>query len=77
MAFFIQYVLCDGKMRGLFSMMFGASAYLLVNRLHSKGGGLGAAEIYLRRILWLMLFGIIHAYLIWHGDILYPMRSSD
>ena len=71
-ALFIQYVLFDGKMRGLFSMMFGASTYLLIYRLNDSGAGLRAAEIYYRRVLWLMLFGIVHAYLIWHGDILYP-----
>jgi uncharacterized protein len=71
-AFFLQHVLFDGKMRGLFSMMFGASAYLLIGRLERRGAGLRAAEIYYRRLLWLMLFGIVHAYLIWHGDILYP-----
>src|SRR5271165_6992973 len=71
-AFFVQYVLFDGKMRGLFSMMFGASTYLLIGRLDGRGAGLKAAEIFYRRILWLMLFGIVHAYLIWHGDILYP-----
>jgi uncharacterized protein len=71
-AFFLQYVFFDGKMRGLFSMMFGASTYLLVMRLDSRGAGLKAAQIYTRRLMWLMLFGMFHAYLIWHGDILYP-----
>ena len=70
--YFLQRVLVDGKMRGLFSMMFGASAYLLVGRLARHGEGLRAAEIYCRRLLWLMLFGVVHAYLIWKGDILYP-----
>ena len=70
-AFLMQYVFFDGKMRGLFSMMFGASTYLLIGRLDGQGAGLRAAEIYYRRVLWLGLFGIIHAYLIWHGDILY------
>lgn len=71
-AFFLQYVFFDGKMRGLFSMMFGASTYLLVTRLDARGAGIKAAQIYTRRLMWLMLFGIVHAYLIWHGDILYP-----
>jgi uncharacterized protein len=71
-AFFLQYVLFDGKMRGLFSLMFGASTYLLITRLESRGAGIKAAQIYTRRLLWLMLFGMVHAYLIWHGDILYP-----
>src|SRR5947209_7125114 len=71
-AYFLQYALFDGKMRGLFSMMFGASAYYLITRGAKRGAGLLVAEIYYRRILWLMVFGIVHAYLIWAGDILYP-----
>jgi uncharacterized protein len=71
-AFFVQYIFCDGKMRGIFSIMFGAGSYYLVSRAVSRGAGIQAAEVYYRRTLWLMLFGIVHAYLIWHGDILYP-----
>ena len=71
-AFVVQHILFDGKMRGLFSMMFGASACLLIGRLETQGAGIRAAEVYYRRVLWLMVFGIIHAYLIWQGDILYP-----
>ncbi|MBI4902161.1 MAG: DUF418 domain-containing protein [Acidobacteria bacterium] len=71
-AFFLQYVLFDGKMRGIFSLMFGAGSYLLITRGIAKGNGTHAVEIYYRRTMWLMLFGIVHAYLIWHGDILYP-----
>ena len=67
-----QYVLFDGKMRGIFSIMFGAGSYYLVSRAVSRGAGIKAAEVYYRRTLWLMVFGIVHAYLIWHGDILYP-----
>src|SRR5437660_7705810 len=71
-AFFLQYVLFDGKMRGIFSIMFGAGSYYLVSRGVGRGAGFAAIEAYYRRTLWLMLFGMIHAYLIWHGDILYP-----
>jgi uncharacterized protein len=71
-AFMMQYILFDGKFRGIFSIMFGASSYYLVSRAANRGAGIEAAEVYYRRILWLMLFGMVHAYLIWHGDILYP-----
>jgi uncharacterized protein len=70
--FFIQYIFCDGKMRGIFSIMFGAGSWYFIQRAVSRGAGVEAAATYYRRTLWLMLFGIIHAYLIWHGDILYP-----
>src|SRR5215510_2178721 len=59
-AFFLQYILFDGKFRGIFSMMFGASSYYLVTRAVERGAGIQAAEVYYRRILWLMLFGMIH-----------------
>lgn len=71
-AIVLQYVLAEGKMRGLFSMMFGASAVLLISRGEIRGAGLDIADVYYRRTLWLMLFGIVHAFLIWWGDILYP-----
>ncbi|MBI3279800.1 MAG: DUF418 domain-containing protein [Acidobacteria bacterium] len=71
-AWYTQYVLFDGKMRAIFSLVFGASVFLLISRLEQQGAGLRAADIYYRRLMWLMVFGIAHAYLIWHGDILYP-----
>ena len=40
------------------------------------GGGLQSADIYYRRNLWLMLFGLAHAYLLWQGDILYGRNEA-
>src|SRR5215472_18781074 len=71
-AFVMQYVLFDGKFRGIFSIMFGASSYYMVSRAVSRGAGVQAAEVYYRRTLWLLVFGLVHAYVIWSGDILYP-----
>lgn len=66
-------MLFEGTMRGLFTMLFGAGFILLTTRAESKGGGIKVADLYYRRILWLLLFGIIHVYLmLWYGDILYP-----
>ena len=65
----IMHVLAEGKMRCLFSLVFGASVILLTSRLDKRGNG---ADIYYRRNLWLAVFGIVHAYLLWLGDILYP-----
>jgi len=66
------YVFLDGRMRGIFSLVFGAGALLLITRAEERGAGASIADIYYRRILWLLLFGVLHAYLIWYGDILYP-----
>ncbi|HTP02298.1 MAG TPA: DUF418 domain-containing protein [Anaerolineales bacterium] len=65
----VLHVLAEGKMRCLFSMVFGAGVILLTSRLDNRTDG---ADVYYRRTLWLLLFGIIHAYLLWLGDILYP-----
>ena len=64
-----MHILAEGKMRCLFSLVFGASVILLMRRLGDRPE---AADIYYRRTLWLLLFGIVHAYLLWGGDILYP-----
>ncbi len=65
----VLHVLAEGKMRCLFSLVFGASIILLTSRLEGRGD---AADIFYRRNCWLILFGIAHAYLLWGGDILYP-----
>ncbi len=62
----------EGTMRALFSMLFGASSILLLTKLEKKESNPSAADIYYRRLIWLMIFGIIDAYvLLWTGDILY------
>ena len=57
------------KVMPIFSMLFGGGLILLASRLESKG--LPVRGIYYRRIFWLLVFGICHAYLLWIGDILY------
>ena len=65
----VMHVLAEGKMRCLFSLVFGASVVLLLSRMESRKE---AADIYYRRTYWMMAFGIVHAYLLWEGEILYP-----
>ena len=67
-------ILVQGKMRCLFSMVFGASAILLTSRAEQRTG-LSAADIYYRRNFWLLAFGVAHAYLLFWGDIPLPLRS--
>lgn len=62
----------EGSMRGIFSMLFGAGMFIFVTRLEKRTTGLMPAELFLRRQLWLLLFGVFHAYvLLWFWDILY------
>lgn len=62
----------EGSMRGLFSMLFGAGMILFISRLEKKNAGIMPAEIYFRRQIWLLVFGLINTYiLLWFWDILF------
>ncbi len=64
----VSHVFTELKFMSLFSMLFGAGIVLLCTRLDERG--LKPARIHYRRILFLFLFGLMHAYLLWIGDIL-------
>ncbi|MCL6699348.1 DUF418 domain-containing protein [Sphingomonas sp. NSE70-1] len=68
-AYAFNFILIDGKMRGLFSFLFGASMLLVIEKAEAKG--LNSASVHYRRMLVLLLFGAMHFYLIWFGDILF------
>ena len=68
----ISNIFVLGTMRGLFCMLFGAGVILLTDKAKTRGEGLQIADIYYRRLLWLILLGLVHYYLLlgWQ-DILY------
>ena len=62
----------EGTMRGLFTLLFGAGALLFLQRHAARSPGLLPADLFFRRTMWLIVFGLINAYvLLWSGDILY------
>jgi uncharacterized protein len=62
----------EGTMRALFSLLFGVGTYIILDRLTKSHAGIKAADIYFRRLMWLLVFGLIHGYLLlWTGEILY------
>ncbi|WP_343519919.1 DUF418 domain-containing protein [Sphingomonas sp.] len=63
-----NFILFDGKMRGLFSFLFGASTLLVIDLASAKGQS--AAQVHYARMVWLLVFGLLHCWLIWWGDIL-------
>jgi len=63
-----SFIFVDGKMRGLFSLLFGASMLLVIERAEASGDR--PRSVHFRRMLWLLLFGLLHLYFIWFGDIL-------
>ena len=68
-AFATVFVVFEGKMRALFTLLFGASLTLFIDRAEAKGRD--GEILQMRRLGWLMLFGLLHHYLLWWGDILF------
>jgi uncharacterized protein len=67
--FAFAFVLFEGKMRALFTMLFGASMVLFAQAAERQGVDPDMAQV--RRLLWLLLFGYLHFALLWWGDILF------
>jgi uncharacterized protein len=67
-AWLVQYVLVDGKFRGLFSILFGAGLILFVERKRDIDR---AMVLQWRRLALLALFGLLHFALLFRGDILF------
>ncbi|TMM49085.1 DUF418 domain-containing protein [Qipengyuania marisflavi] len=63
-----QLVLVDGKMRGLFTLLFGAGLLLFMDKAWARGA---TRWLQVRRLAWLGLFGALHYFLLWRGDILF------
>jgi len=63
-----NYIFADTRFMSIFSILFGAGVVLFTNNAVSKGKKAGV--LHFKRMFWLLLFGIVHAYLIWEGDIL-------
>lgn len=69
----INTMFFEGTMRGMFSILFGAGIVLFTSRPAITIEGESVTDVFFRRLLWLFLFGIIHAYvLLWFGEVLYP-----
>lgn len=68
-AYAFAFVMFEGKMRALFTILFGASMVLFLERMEAAGRD--ANGLQLRRLGWLLLFGYLHFALLWWGDILF------
>jgi uncharacterized protein len=62
------HIFFDQKFMTIFSMLFGAGILLMTQRAEDRG--IASAPLNRRRMLALLGFGLMHAYLVWHGDIL-------
>ena len=61
-------MLADQKFMTIFSMLFGAGIVLMAGRAEARGD---ARRVHYRRMGWLLVIGLLHAHLLWPGDILF------
>lgn len=66
----LSHLFGDQKFMTIFSILFGAGIVLVTNRAETKSGS--SLGLHYKRTFWLLVIGLIHAHLIWYGDILVP-----
>ena len=64
------FLFADMRFMSMFSILFGAGMMLFIQNIERKG--LKPVTYHYKRMLLLLGFGLIHAHLIWLGDILVP-----
>ena len=65
---FLVHFFVEGKFYSIFSFLFGFGFALQMGRAAERGDT--TASLFKRRLFWLLITGLIHAYLLWPGDIL-------
>jgi uncharacterized protein len=65
----LSHVLGDRKFMPIFAMLFGAGIILMSERVQLRGRS--PAGVHYRRMFWLIVIGLLHAYALWYGDILF------
>lgn len=65
-----SHLFADEKFMTLFSILFGAGIVLMTERAIARTRK--SAGLHYRRTFWLLIIGLLHAHLIWSGDILVP-----
>ena len=69
-----NYIFADTRFMSIFSILFGAGVVLFTRNAETKGKRAGV--LHFKRMFWLLLFGFVHAYFIWSGDILVAYAIS-
>lgn len=81
-------IVAEGTQRGTLEMLFGAGMMILTAKAMQPDGPVAVADLYFRRTLWLLAFGLADVFLLlWPGDILhtyalaalflFPFRKLD
>ncbi|MGD7009105.1 DUF418 domain-containing protein [Metabacillus sp. 84] len=62
------FVFAQTSFYPMFAFLFGAGAVMFYSRLEARGQS--PSRYFSRRMTGLLIIGVLHAFLIWHGDIL-------
>lgn len=73
-AWLATYILADGKFIAIFAMLLGASMLMVPGGASPRAVPVWRAH--LKRMAVLLLLGLLHAYLLWYGDMLVPLALS-
>jgi uncharacterized protein len=68
--YYFSHIFADQKFMTIFSILFGVGIVLMAENIEKKGGN--PTKVHYKRMFILALFGLLHAYLLWFGDILFP-----
>ena len=70
----VTSLLADGKFITIFAMLLGVSIVMLASQAGDRG--VPAWRTHMRRMAVLLVLGLLHAYLLWFGDMLVPLALS-
>ena len=70
----VTSVLADGKFITIFAMLLGVSIVMLAGEADDRA--IPAWRAHMRRMAVLLILGLLHAYLLWYGDMLVPLALS-
>jgi uncharacterized protein len=73
-AWLVTLVLADGKFITIFAMLLGISIVMLAKETSERSTS--AWRAHMRRMLVLLVLGLLHAYVVWYGDMLVPLALS-
>lgn len=65
----VHYIFIDGKFYSIFSLLFGIGFAIIF--FNKSNAGQSRLNIFYRRLFFLMVFGLVHSFLLWDGDILF------
>ena len=71
---YLLYFFVDGKFYTIFSVLFGIGFSIILRNARAAGGT--GMRFFYRRMLCLLVIGLMHLWLLWSGDMLRPDAAA-